>query len=149
MRISDWSSDVCSSDLPIEVNGARYEDGEALIWPGSAGLHNWPPMSYSPNTGLVYIPAHEMAGYYNDKGRDPKTWTMTPDDGMGLRGFFDDVPKSAGSALLLAWNPATQNEAWEEPVPGANNGGVLTTAGGLVVPGQSYGQFLPAYAPTA
>src|SRR3546814_17830318 len=75
---------------PIEVNGARYEDGEALIWPGSAGLHNWPPMSYSPNTGLVYIPAHEMAAYYNDKGRDPKTWTMTPDYVMGLSGFFDD-----------------------------------------------------------
>ncbi|WP_157622885.1 PQQ-dependent dehydrogenase, methanol/ethanol family [Solimonas soli] len=127
---------------PVENPGVRYEDGEALTFPGSAGLHNWPPMSYSPDTGLVYIPAHEMAGYYNDKGRDPKTWTMTPDDVMGLRGFFDDVPKNAGSASLLAWNPVTQKKAWEEPVPGANNGGVLATAGGLVFQGQSDGKFV-------
>src|SRR3546814_18289456 len=67
---------------------------------------------------------------------------MTPDDVMGLRGFFDDVPKSAGSASLLAWNPATQKKAWEEPVPGANNGGVMATAGGLVFQGQSDGKFV-------
>ncbi|WP_028008810.1 PQQ-dependent dehydrogenase, methanol/ethanol family [Solimonas flava] len=138
-----WAKYVdLNTGRPVEVPGARYEDGEALIWPGSAGLHNWPPMSYSPKTGLVYIPAHEMAGYYNDEGRDPKTWTMTPNDVMGLRGFFDDVPKNAGTSSLIAWNPAAQKKAWEEPVPGANNGGVMATAGGLVFQGQADGRFV-------
>src|SRR3546814_5848679 len=45
-----WAKGIdMKTGRPIEVNGARYEDGEALVWPGSAGLHNWPPMSYSPN----------------------------------------------------------------------------------------------------
>jgi len=127
---------------PVEVPGVRYEDGEALTFPGSAGLHNWPPMSYSPKTGLVYIPAREMAGYYNDKGRDPKKWTMTPDDVMGLAGFFDDVPKNAGASSLLAWNPVEKKKAWEVRTPGASNGGVMATAGGLVFQGQSDGLFV-------
>ncbi|NKF21472.1 PQQ-dependent dehydrogenase, methanol/ethanol family [Solimonas marina] len=127
---------------PVEVPGARYEDGEALIWPGSAGMHNWPPMSYSPATGLTYIPVHEMAGYYNDAGRDPKTWTMSTGDVMGVNGFNEDVPANAGSSSLLAWNPVTQKKAWSTPTPGANNGGTMATAGNLVFQGQADGQLV-------
>jgi quinohemoprotein ethanol dehydrogenase len=120
----------------------RYEDGETLMWPGSGGVHNWQPMSFSPDTGLTYVPAHEMAGYYNDKGFDPKTYDMDRDGPMGLNGFHDDVPKSAGSSSLIAWNPATQKKAWEVALPGATNGGVMSTHGGLVFQGQSDGKFV-------
>src|SRR3546814_7885165 len=37
MRISDWSSDVCSSDLPEAV--ARYTGGPKRFVPGLDGLH--------------------------------------------------------------------------------------------------------------
>ena len=47
---------------PVEVEGARYEDGEETVWPSPFGAHSWHPMSYNPNTGLTYIPAIEMAG---------------------------------------------------------------------------------------
>ena len=30
--------------------------GSTEIWPGTVGAHNWQAMSYSPRTGLVYIP---------------------------------------------------------------------------------------------
>src|SRR3546814_11811496 len=45
MRISDWSSDVCSSDL---LNAARSCEPELSAWPGSVsqGL-------YRPGPGLV------------------------------------------------------------------------------------------------
>src|SRR3546814_9507918 len=33
MRISDWSSDVCSSDLPIVMQLSRTEDGEDTFAP--------------------------------------------------------------------------------------------------------------------
>jgi quinohemoprotein ethanol dehydrogenase len=126
---------------PVEVRGARYENGEALVWPGSGGVHNWHPMAYSPDTGLVYVPTRELAGYYNDEGRDPKTWQMTTEDVMGLKGFFDDIPKNAGTSALLAWNPLTQREAWKVPTPGATNGGVIVTRGGLVFQGRADGRF--------
>ena len=35
-----------------------------MVAPGPVGAHNWYPMSYSPLTGLVYIPALEAASYY-------------------------------------------------------------------------------------
>src|SRR3546814_15422133 len=42
MRISDWSSDVCSSDLafPVGVNGASLAGGakQALVVPAKAGI---------------------------------------------------------------------------------------------------------------
>ena len=31
-----------------------------LMTPGFGGGHNWNPMSFSPQTGLVYIPAQEQ-----------------------------------------------------------------------------------------
>ncbi len=138
-----WAERVdLATGRPVEVRGARYENGEALIWPGSGGMHNWHPMAFSPDTGLVYIPTREMAGYYNDEGRDPRNWRMTREDPMGLRGFFDDVPPDAGSSALLAWNPLTQKRSWEVATPGVSNGGLITTRGGLVFQGRADGRFV-------
>ena len=125
---------------PIEIPGARYESGEALIWPGSGGVHNWHPMAFSPDTGLTYIPTREMAGYYNDEGREPRNWKLTSEDPMGLKGFYDDIPANAGSSALEAWNPVTQSRAWEVETPGVANGGVIATAGDLVFQGRADGQ---------
>ena len=137
-----WAERVdMSTGRPIEIKGSRYEDGEALIWPGSGGMHNWQPMSYSPDTRLAYIPVRELPGYYNDEGRKASTWTMTPGDVLGLKGFFDDVPKNAGSSSLLAWDPVQQKKAWSVETPGATSGGVLSTRGGLVFQGRADGKF--------
>jgi quinohemoprotein ethanol dehydrogenase len=138
-----WAERIdLATGRPVEVRGARYENGEALIWPGSGGTHNWHPMAYSPDTGLTYIPAREMPGYFNDEGRTPQTWRMRKPDLLGLRGFFDDVPREAGTSSLLAWNPVTQREAWRMPTPGYANGGVIATRGGLVFQGQADGRFV-------
>lgn len=127
---------------PVEVRGARYENGEALIWPGSGGTHNWQPMAYSPDSGLVYIPARELPGYYDDRGYTPENYDMDRDGPMGVHGFFDDIPKNAGSSSLLAWDPVHQKKAWEKPLPGATPGGVMATHGGLVFQGQSDGKLV-------
>jgi quinohemoprotein ethanol dehydrogenase len=43
---------------PIVNDGARYDsDKMAVVQPGPNGAHNWAPMSFSPVTGLVYIPS--------------------------------------------------------------------------------------------
>jgi quinohemoprotein ethanol dehydrogenase len=138
-----WAERVdMTTGRPVEVRGARYEDGPALTWPGSGGTHNWHPMAFSPDTGYVYIPAREMAGFYDAEGRDPRTWEMKRGDVLGLKGFYDDIPKSAGTTSLLAWNPATQKEVWRNPTPGATAGGVIVTHGGLVFQGRADGKFV-------
>ena len=138
-----WAKRIdMASGRPVENRGVRYEDGEALMWPGSAGLHNWQPMAFSPDTQLTYIPAHEMAGYYNDQGLDAKTYDMDRDGPMGLNAFHDDIPTSAGSSSLLAWDAVRRRKVWEVALPGATSAGVMTTHGGLVFQGQSDGQFV-------
>jgi quinohemoprotein ethanol dehydrogenase len=137
-----WAEKVdLATGRPVEVPGVRYINGPALMWPGPGGVHNWHPMSYSPDTGLTYIPAREMAGLYDDRGITPANFDPLKHGPLGLRAFLDDIPKEAGSTSLLAWNPVTQKEVWRMPTPGATAGGVLSTRGGLVFQGLADGRF--------
>jgi alcohol dehydrogenase (cytochrome c)/quinohemoprotein ethanol dehydrogenase len=121
-----------------------------LAMPGSLGGHNWQPMSYSPKTGLVYIPVHEVPTLYST---DPnfKTRPVGINLGIDLSKFtLSDDPRTKAAALksmkgyLLAWDPVTQREVWRAPHPSFSNGGVLSTAGGIVFQGDTEG-FLNAY----
>jgi glucose dehydrogenase len=57
----NWATSVdMSTGRPIETAIARYEgNNPAPIVPGPLGAHSWQPMSYSPVTGLVYIPVRD------------------------------------------------------------------------------------------
>ena len=127
---------------PVEVKGARYEDGEETVWPSPFGAHSWHPMSYNPNTGLTYIPAIEMAGVFKDKGMDLAGWKSPHfyiDPGVA---FADaDTPKDYGSATLLAWDPIKQKKVWEQKLPPNWNAGTMTTKGNLVFEGMADGSF--------
>jgi quinohemoprotein ethanol dehydrogenase len=140
-----WADRIdLDSGRPVEAPNARYQSGETTIWPSGTGGHNWQPMSFNPSTGLVYIPAMERPGYYNDKGIDLAHWKpepgMVPNIGINF-GLAGDVPRDAGSGLLLAWNPVRQQAAWRVPLPAIWNGGTATTAGNLVFQGGADGKF--------
>ncbi len=140
----DWATGIdMATGRPIERAGARYEDGEELVWPGPFGTHNWPAMSYNPNTGLVYIPAIEMAGMFNDKYTKPQAW-QSPNFKFdpGVDFLREDGPADWGSAALRAWDPVNQKLVWEVPLPGVWNGGTLTTQGNLVFEGRADGKFV-------
>ena len=51
---------------PIEAPNVHYDavTNGVTVWPGAAGGHNWPAMSFNPNTGLVYIPALDSSFHY-------------------------------------------------------------------------------------
>ena len=146
----DWATHVdLKTGRPVERPGARYEDGEELVWPGPIGVHNWHAMSFSPKTGLAYIPTHEIPGLFTDKGIDTKIW-QSPNFQIdpGVEFLKEDVPVDAGVSALLAWDPVRQKEAWRMPTPGAWNGGTLATAGNLVFQGQSDGKLVARRATT-
>ena len=143
-----WAERIdLTTGRPVEAADIRYESGETLIWPGGSGVHNWYPQAYSPKTGLAYIPTHDLPGYYTDKGIDLAKWRHHPgtftDNGVSYPDA--DIPPDIGHSYLLAWNPVTQHEAWKIETPGLFNGGILATAGNIVMQGLVDGH-LVAYA---
>lgn len=62
-----WATHIdMKTGRPVEREGTRYyEKGiPSFQLPFAFGGHDWPPMSYSPLTGLVYIPAMEVPMVY-------------------------------------------------------------------------------------
>lgn len=119
---------------PIERVGSDYQDLPFESMPGPYGGHNWQPMAYNPQTGLVYIPAAATMMSYE---QDPN-WQYTA--GSWNTGIIGHEGDSKG--YLLAWDPVNQQEAWRIPYPLPWNGGILTTAGDLVFQGTGDGRFI-------
>jgi PQQ-dependent dehydrogenase (methanol/ethanol family) len=143
----NWASGIdLKTGRPIANPAARYDvTGKAVVvTPGSRGGHNWMPMSYSPKTGLVYIPAQETAEVFSPDPafRMKRNAYNTGDDLFGLTAAANDpalkVPPSKG--YLLAWDSVKQREVWRVPHANFGNGGTLATAGNLVVQGDGHGQ---------
>ena len=131
---------------PVENPGARYENGSALVHPGPDGGHNWHPMSYSPQTGLVYVPTQDIP---IPLAPHPGFTRLEGFANLGaIIGTFPDDPKvrraarNGVSAALLAWDPVAQKEVWRAARRGPFNGGTLATAGGLVFQGTVDGHFV-------
>jgi len=137
---------------PVERPNVRYTDGPALIIPSGIGAHAWHPMSYSPKTGLVYIPAMEHPLVYGDAkpfeihpGRwntavsflDPPPIPGLPDTVEGRRAALAAMIKGK----LVAYDPVKQEVRWEIKRDWPWNGGTLSTAGNLVFEGTVRGDF--------
>lgn len=144
----NWTSGVdLKTGRPIEMPGARYENGPFVANPSGHGAHNWQPMAFSPKTNLVYIPAQEVPmAYQSDApfvGREGG-WNLgvnlaintLPDDKAGLKAI-----RAILKGVLIAWDPIKQKEMWRVDHGGPWNGGVLATAGGLVFQGNAKGEF--------
>ncbi|HEX7943566.1 MAG TPA: PQQ-dependent dehydrogenase, methanol/ethanol family, partial [Phenylobacterium sp.] len=61
---ANWAERVdLQTGRPVMNPAADYTKGRVLLFPSSYGGHDWQPMAYSPQTGLVYIPAQEAASF--------------------------------------------------------------------------------------
>lgn len=145
----NWASHVdLETGRPVERPEARFDQTGvgAVVLPGPLGGHNWYPMAYSQNTGLVYIPVTEnFMGYVADNEfvPDPEGWNTGVDFGRGFQLVMSQPEVPVNAALLKAWDPVRQEEAWSvRHEVGTGNAGVLATAGGLVFQGTRDGKFV-------
>jgi len=142
-----WSTGIdMKTGRPILAPGAHYQEQPSLQQPGPFGAHSWQAMSYSPATGLVYIPVQLTSGYY-EKVPNFKHRPLGQNAGIAMNGVPDDqieALRKASSGQLLAWDPVAQQARWSVPKRYFFNGGTLATAGGLVFQGDIEG-FLSAY----
>ena len=138
-----WADHIdLATGRPVEAPNIRYEHGASELWPGNLGLHNWPPMSFSPRTGLVYIPTIESGGRMSDEGIDAREWKSVPGQfNSGLGPNYGGGIEPTATTALLAWDPVHRRVVWRAATPVPWNGGTLATAGGLVFQGHIDGNF--------
>jgi quinohemoprotein ethanol dehydrogenase len=141
-----WAERVdLKTGRPVETPEARIPNGVEAVFPSYLGAHNWQPMSYNPETGLVYIPAQEMAGEYDKREIDRERWRAKDFTfNTGFQPYRADIGVDDATGSLLAWDVRRQKPAWKIDLPGFFNGGTLTSAGNLVIQGTSGGR-LHAY----
>lgn len=127
--------------LPIENNNRPPEPKEGaekgdtiFVSPPFLGGTNWMPMSYSPDTGLFYIPANHWAMDYWSENITYKAGAAYLGQGFRIKKLYDDHV-----GTLRAIDPQTGKIAWEHKEQFPLWAGTLTTAGGLLFTGTSDG----------
>ncbi|SNT60507.1 quinohemoprotein ethanol dehydrogenase [Tardiphaga sp. OK246] len=149
----NWATGYDASGRPIEVPEARSPGKSFDSIPGPFGAHNWHPMSFNPQTGLVYLPAQgvplnltgEKALVQNAPAENKFGGTTGWNVGFSLNAA---PPKNLPFGRLIAWDPVKQKEAWRAEYIAPWNGGTLTTAGNLVFQGSADGRFIAYNAKT-
>jgi quinohemoprotein ethanol dehydrogenase len=144
-----WATGVdMKTGRPIETALARYpRNNSEVIVPGPVGAHSWQPMSYSPVTGLVYIPIQDAGfPYKSDADFHAKNLGFNVGIDLAAAGMPQDpqIKEAIMSGVrgrLVAWDPIQQKQAWDVDRPEAWNGGVVSTAGNLVFEGTAKGNF--------
>ena len=133
-----WASHVdLETGRPVFTEQGNYRHEPKVVFPASAGGHNWQPMSYHPGTGLVYIPAREMGMYWESAASyDPRpeviyqgiiaSWPPFPEE---MQPYAEGQPDPTLREMLIAWDPVARREVWNVPLESMFNGGVLSTGG--------------------
>jgi quinohemoprotein ethanol dehydrogenase len=143
-----WAKGVdMKTGRPIENPGVRYARNPSVQIPGPIGAHNWQPMAFNPQTGLVYIPVIDGGFIYAQQhtlGYKPGAWNVSDFAQLGqliMAGILKGQMPAPAKGFIRAWDPIGQKMVWEVPMSGGWNSGMLTTAGGLVFGGGSDGIF--------
>jgi alcohol dehydrogenase (cytochrome c)/quinohemoprotein ethanol dehydrogenase len=145
-----WATGIdAASGRPIENAAARYDTTgkPAPLAPGPLGGHSWHSISYSPKTGLVYIPVQESSFLYkSDEHFQTHNLAFNVAVDFVASGMPQDpaVKKSILDTIkghLAAWDPVQQKEMWRVDRHSPVNGGTLATVGNLVFQGTAQGTF--------
>jgi len=133
-----WASHIdMKTGRPVELPDARYGTKPVVLSPHPGGGHNFNPVSYSPQTGLIYFSVVRSFATY------AAAESYAPGQGIGVdfrgggeeRKKLMDAVAPLASAWLAAWDPVKRQEVWRVNYPRDGSGGVLSTAGNIVFQG--------------
>lgn len=143
----NWASGLDAvTGRPIEQEMMRYQRDPAVVIPGPLGGHNWYPMSFDPDTGLVFIPTQNTSFVYSNPAEFVEQnvgWNIGLDAAPGAPVNPEDETRmlELAPSALLAWDPVNQREQWRVEYAVFGNSGLLSTGGGLVFQGSADGFF--------
>jgi len=119
----NWSMGLDSRGQPIPDPAKEPSLGGSLAWPSAGSATNWPPTSFSPQTGLFYVGTGEGYAifYLSD----------TDDHPEGYAGIESGEGGNPGALRALDYR--TGKTVWKHVWPaGGGAVGILSTAGNLV-----------------
>ena len=125
---------IVEGQHPPKVKEGADKGESIFVSPPFLGGTNWMPMSYSPDTGLFYIPANHWAMDYWTENLTYKAGSAYLGQGFRIKRLFDDHV-----GTLRAIDPKTGKIVWEQKEKFPLWAGTLTTAGGLLITGTSDG----------
>jgi alcohol dehydrogenase (cytochrome c) len=109
------------------------------VFPGNQGGTNWYPPSYSPATGLVYIPTWENTASIYRTAEEPTEFH----EGQTFAGPFPGRSATGEEySAVRALDPATGEKVWDyvQTAP-STEAGILTTASNVLFSGSRDGHF--------
>jgi alcohol dehydrogenase (cytochrome c) len=145
----NWMSEFDERGRPMQTPQPAGQP----TFPGNQGGTNWYSPSYSPRTGLFYIPAWEdYSSIYTPAPAQYKEGTVfvgggprnsSPIQGApGLgRGPINSWTEAAGHGAIIALDPATGAQRWKFGMTDVTDSGILTTASDLLFTGGREGFF--------
>jgi len=123
---------------PVRNPAKDYHIAGALVSSANGGATNWPPPSFSPDTGLLYVPTAETWAMYYLTETDPR-------GAMGLGGK-EEIGLNSSATFMTAIDYTTGKIAWKHQYRTTGNSrgasGVLTTAGRLLFGGDPSGNLV-------
>jgi alcohol dehydrogenase (cytochrome c) len=148
----NWASGLDERGRPIETP----QPPGVAIFPGQQGGTNWYSPSYSPRTGLFYIPAWEdVSGVFTSETAEHRpgrtfmggTYRATrpvPDAAVAPNIRRDPIntwTDAVGHGSVVAIDPATGARKWTFAMYDLTDSGILTTASDLLFTGGREGYF--------
>ena len=104
--------------------------------PGQGGGANWPPSSYDPRNGYLYVCASDRTGVFMGGDSD---YEIPPDGKRYLGGAFGTVPFGV-TGIFAALSMRTNKLVWQQQWPERCYSGSVATSGGVVFVGRGDGR---------
>jgi PQQ-dependent dehydrogenase (methanol/ethanol family) len=129
--------------IPVEEKAVKQGVVVRDICPSAPGMKDWQPMSFSPRTGLLYIPHQNLC--MDEEGMAASYIAGTPYVGASV--VYKAGP-GGNRGALTAWDPVQAKSAWEIKESFPVWSGTVVTAGDVVFYGTMDGWFKAVHAKT-
>src|SRR5213594_73785 len=130
-----WATRLDESGRPIVLPNTLPTDEGTKLYPDLGGGTNWFSPSFSPQTNLFYLSAHDVGGIYYKGDVEYKPGAQFNGGGFG------PIPGEQRTGAIRALNSATGELKWEFKLYSGAWAGVLSTAGNLVFGSSNEGDF--------
>jgi alcohol dehydrogenase (cytochrome c) len=145
----NWASGLDDKGRPVRIAGKVPTREGTVITPGNQGGTNWYSPSFSPVTGLFYIPSwvNYTSQYVKQDAEFVEGRTFgggaprSTVPGVRAGQFLNYAKEDEGYGAVRAFDPRTGEMKWEFKMTDFTDAGILTTASNVLFSGGREGYF--------